>query len=430
MMYGSRGNFPPADPATATQVDANDAFDMGIQFEQRDDLPAAEAAYRTADQLGHATAALNLGVLLEERDDFDGAEQAFRRADERGDATAAFHLAWMLQEGGDLSGAEEAYRRAEMRGHPGAHANLRMLLDERGGGDAAPNRSNGTALAVDEAPPSAPAPVDVPPAVVEHEPIAEHEPVAEHEPPAEHEPVAEHEPPAEHEPAGPEVDDAAADALAAAVATSAIAGEPPFVDPAGADLLAAELSQRAAAPRHVPAGRTRGRAPRPPASRRDRAGRGRSGRHAATPVPDEAEAKPSRARGLLRRTLGFGLPVAAFAAAFILGVASRPHNAPPPHLATASSRTAASATVTKVSPVPSPAKLVVVRHRAAHRSKPKTVHGTAAATHAVTPVTPAASAPVTSSQAAAPAHSSPAPSPGSGGSSVSTNGTGTASGSG
>ena len=95
MMYGSRRNPTPVGPGPMAPADANDAFDMAIQFEQRDDLPAAEEAYRAADQLGHAAAAVSLGVLLEERDDLDGAEQAFRRADERGDATGAFHLAWL-----------------------------------------------------------------------------------------------------------------------------------------------------------------------------------------------------------------------------------------------------------------------------------------------------------------------------------------------
>ena len=105
-MYGSSRNPTPADAGSLAQIDANDAFDMGVQFEQRDDLPAAEEAYRVADLRGHAAAAVNLGVLLEERDDLAGAEEAFRRADERGDATGAFHLAWLLQEGGDLHGTE------------------------------------------------------------------------------------------------------------------------------------------------------------------------------------------------------------------------------------------------------------------------------------------------------------------------------------
>ena len=74
MMYGSRPNPTLSGPGSVAPADANDAFDMGIQFEQRDDLPAAEAAYRAADQLGHASAAVSLGVLLEERDDLDGAE--------------------------------------------------------------------------------------------------------------------------------------------------------------------------------------------------------------------------------------------------------------------------------------------------------------------------------------------------------------------
>jgi hypothetical protein len=118
------------DAPAVTQVNANDAFDMAVQFEQRNDLPAAEQAYRIADELGHAPAALSLGVLLEENDDLVGAEQAFCRAYERGDATGAFHLAWLLQERGDVAGAEAAYRRAEERGHPAAGANLRVLLGE------------------------------------------------------------------------------------------------------------------------------------------------------------------------------------------------------------------------------------------------------------------------------------------------------------
>ena len=110
------------------QVGATDAFDAGRQYDESGDLPAAEEAYRTADEFGHVAAAVNLGLLLQERSDLTGAEQAFRRADERGDATAAFHLAWLLVESGDYAGAEKAYRRAALRGHPGARANLRVLL--------------------------------------------------------------------------------------------------------------------------------------------------------------------------------------------------------------------------------------------------------------------------------------------------------------
>jgi hypothetical protein len=90
MTYGTRRHPLPSGAGSPAQADANDAFDMATQFEQRDDLPAAQDAYRAADELGHAGAAVNLGVLVEERDDLAGAEQGFRRTDERGDATGPF----------------------------------------------------------------------------------------------------------------------------------------------------------------------------------------------------------------------------------------------------------------------------------------------------------------------------------------------------
>jgi len=99
-------------------------FAAGLNFGQRGDVLEAEKAYRLADRLGHAGAAVNLGLLLKAREDVEGAEQAFRRADERGDARGAFHLAWLLQERGDLVGAEAGYWRAKLRGYPAAEANL------------------------------------------------------------------------------------------------------------------------------------------------------------------------------------------------------------------------------------------------------------------------------------------------------------------
>jgi TPR repeat protein len=51
---------------------------------EKGNLTGAEAAYRRADDRGHAAGAFNLGVLLEERGDLDGAETAYRRAQQRG----------------------------------------------------------------------------------------------------------------------------------------------------------------------------------------------------------------------------------------------------------------------------------------------------------------------------------------------------------
>jgi hypothetical protein len=404
MINGSSGNPAPAGADVADPVSANDAFDMGMQFEQRDDLPAAEEAYRAADQLGHAAAAVNLGVLLEERDDLDGAEQAFRRADERGDATGAFHLAWMLQEGGDLSGAEQAYRRAEMRGHPAAHSNLRMLLGDDADGAGTNGAGSSAAEAPPaEAPPSAPAATAAPPPVpVPVVPIPLAPAWTEAEPEGEEPPMAAADPEPEPE-------------------------DPPFVDSAGADLLAVELSQRAAAPRRPPASRAAEHATRASAGRGVDSRRGRAAARKARSEPQEGT---KRTGGFMRKALGFGLPVAAFAAAFVAGVAARPHTPAPSHPATTSRQAGESATVAAMTSVPKPSRLVVVKHPPAHKSKPKAAHKTAAATHHAGDPQQVSSPPATSAPPPAPAQATTTTNNGSGGSSVSINGTGTTSGSG
>ena len=98
---------------TPAAIDINAAFDLGVLLEEKKDLAGAEAAYRRADERGHAAAASNLGVLLEGNGDRAGAEAAYRRADERGEANGAFNLGVLLEEKHDLAGAETAYRRAE-----------------------------------------------------------------------------------------------------------------------------------------------------------------------------------------------------------------------------------------------------------------------------------------------------------------------------
>ena len=132
----------------------------------------------------------------------------------------------------------------------------------------------------------------------------------------------------------------------------------------------------------------------------------------------------------MRKALAFGLPVAAFAAAFVAGVASRPHASAPPHPATTSSQAGLSATVARMTSVPKPSKLVVVKHSPAHRSKPKAAHKTVAATHHAANPPQVSSPPATSTPPPAPAQGTTITSNGSGGSSVSINGTGTTSGSG
>jgi TPR repeat protein len=118
VVSGPREDRPPRrnrDPGdiTASPTDINAAFNLGVLLEERKDLPAAEAAYRRADERGHAAASSNLGVLLEGQGDRTGAEAAYRRADQRGETNGSFNLGVLLEETDDLGGAEAAYRRAE-----------------------------------------------------------------------------------------------------------------------------------------------------------------------------------------------------------------------------------------------------------------------------------------------------------------------------
>jgi tetratricopeptide (TPR) repeat protein len=56
-----------------------------VLLEEKGELDEAEAAYRRADERGHATGAFNLGVLLEERGALPEARDAYRRADHHDD---------------------------------------------------------------------------------------------------------------------------------------------------------------------------------------------------------------------------------------------------------------------------------------------------------------------------------------------------------
>ncbi len=422
MIHGFRRGSKQDDESAAAQVSANDAFDLAIQFEQRDDLPAAEQAYRTADELGHAIAAVNLGVLLEERDDVAGAEQAFRRADERGDATGAFHLAWLLQEGGDLVGAEQAYRRADLRGHPAAGANLRML---HGG-----PRIGGDAPGVPEPPLATPPPGDA----------AEPAPAG---PPAADAQTAQPAPAPPSEPPAGTIDASVAtatDVTTAVAAASAMGGEAPLVDQVSPDLIS-ELNQatrttrrgqpaprspapKRATPRSGPA--PPGRRARPvPAPRRDAPSRN---------TPKGGDEKPQRSRSRPRRVIGWLVPVIAFGAAFLAGAATKPHAPAPAQLAPAASLGRSTVSISSLKALPRPAALG--RSRPGHRAKPKTtVHSPVS----VGPAAPAAPVPGAPARVAPPSSTTSGgrtstTTHGSGGTSVSTtssaNGTGTSSGSG
>ncbi|MBV9004013.1 MAG: peptidoglycan-binding protein [Solirubrobacterales bacterium] len=117
---------------TEIAEEADRVFKQALVLEEAGELTRAVAAYRRADELGHATAPSNLGVLLEQHGDRAGAEACYRRADDRGDPDGAFNLALLLGEQGDHTGALDAYGRADQLGHGTAAANLGVLLGEHG----------------------------------------------------------------------------------------------------------------------------------------------------------------------------------------------------------------------------------------------------------------------------------------------------------
>ena len=116
---------------------AVERFSLGVLLEERGDLASAELAYRQADALGHAGAALNLGVLHEARGDLPAAQTCYRRAHKRGDENGAFNLGAVLEERGDLAGAKRAYRLADAAGHASAAGRLAAVLATTGDADGA-----------------------------------------------------------------------------------------------------------------------------------------------------------------------------------------------------------------------------------------------------------------------------------------------------
>ena len=115
----------PGPPLLAT-------LQRGERLEEEGDISGALAAYREADDQGHASAACNLGLLLERQGELASAQAAFARADRRGDANGAYNLGLLLQEQGYRAPAIAAFHRADQRGHAAAACNLGVALEERG----------------------------------------------------------------------------------------------------------------------------------------------------------------------------------------------------------------------------------------------------------------------------------------------------------
>jgi virulence factor Mce-like protein len=96
--------------------DPGSAFEQGNRLAKNGQLDQAEAAYRSADEAGHPTAAACVGIFEEQRGNASKALEAYQRADARGDRFGAFRLGMLLSSHGDWPAANEAWKRADERG--------------------------------------------------------------------------------------------------------------------------------------------------------------------------------------------------------------------------------------------------------------------------------------------------------------------------
>lgn len=94
-------------------------------------------AYRRADELGDAEAAILVGNVLRRRGDNDLARAAYMRAETRGHREAAMSLGNLLSDAGDTEGAKSAYLRSIELGSAIASLNLGLILAQDGDADAA-----------------------------------------------------------------------------------------------------------------------------------------------------------------------------------------------------------------------------------------------------------------------------------------------------
>jgi len=85
-------------------------------------------AYRRADELGDAEAAILLGSALRGRGDVGRARDAYERAENRGHPEAAMSLGNLLSDLGDKAGAKAAYLRSIALGSTLASLNLGLML--------------------------------------------------------------------------------------------------------------------------------------------------------------------------------------------------------------------------------------------------------------------------------------------------------------
>jgi len=100
-------------------VDVEELLRWGRSCTDSGDLNGALDAYRQADGLGHAEAAVMLGETYRKLGRPQLAEAAYARAESRGHIEAPLCLGNMLSDLGNVEGAEAAYKRAVAGGSHG-----------------------------------------------------------------------------------------------------------------------------------------------------------------------------------------------------------------------------------------------------------------------------------------------------------------------
>lgn len=118
-------------------MDINQLLEEASGCAAAGDIEGELEAYRRADELGDADAAIFLGNALRRVGKYELARSAYARAEERGHREAAMALGNLLGDTGDTEGAKSAYLRSIGLGSRIASLNLGLMLAENGETDAA-----------------------------------------------------------------------------------------------------------------------------------------------------------------------------------------------------------------------------------------------------------------------------------------------------
>jgi len=107
--------------------DINALYNLGLLYVDINQKGKAEKYYLEAIEAGNVSALNNLGVLYSEINEKEKAEQYYLEAIEKGDINSFNNLAVLYKEGGEIEKAEQYYLEAIEKGHVSALSNLGAL---------------------------------------------------------------------------------------------------------------------------------------------------------------------------------------------------------------------------------------------------------------------------------------------------------------